>query len=93
MNRDFVYICSSIFNYLWALFYCAQGAGAAGRKCTMKINARRASGFGLVAIFGIMVWTERTSYTCSRSCSRREACLPPIPSVCMHWMHRKCYVA
>ena len=62
MDRDFVYICSYIFNYLWALFYCAQCTGAAGRKCTMTINARHASGFGVVAIFGIIVWTDRTCF-------------------------------
>ena len=37
-------------------FYCAQGAGVAVRKCTTTINARHARGFGLVAIFGIIVW-------------------------------------
>ena len=28
VDRDFVYICSSIFNYLWGLFYCAQDIDA-----------------------------------------------------------------
>ena len=28
VDRDFIYICSSIFSYLWGLFYCAQDIDA-----------------------------------------------------------------
>ena len=28
VDRDFVYSCSSIFSYLWGLFYCAQDIDA-----------------------------------------------------------------
>ena len=60
---EILYIFVVLFLIIHGLFfYCAQGAGAARRKCTMKINARHASGFGLVAIFGIIVWTERTCF-------------------------------
>ena len=45
-----IYICSSSFNYIWGLFYYAQGTGAAGRKCTIDINERHASGFEQLAI-------------------------------------------
>ena len=56
MDRHFFIIYNAIFNYQFDLFYCARRAGATGRKCTMTINARHASGCGLVAIFGIIVW-------------------------------------
>ena len=28
VDRDYIYICSSIFSYLWGLFYCAQDIDA-----------------------------------------------------------------
>ena len=56
MDRHFVLFIMLFFNYQCDLFYCARRAGATGRKCTMMINARHASGCGLVAIFGIIVW-------------------------------------
>ena len=37
MDRDFIYICSCIFNYLWGLFYCAQGIGAAGVNVPLRL--------------------------------------------------------
>ena len=55
-GQTFCIIYNAIFNYQFDLFYCARRAGATGRTCTMTINARHASGCGLVAIFGIIVW-------------------------------------
>ena len=55
-GQTFCIVYNAIFNYQFDLFYCARRAGATGRKCTMTINARHASGCGLVAIFGIIVW-------------------------------------
>ena len=55
-GQTFCIIYNAIFNYQFDLCYCARRAGATGRKCTMTINARHASGCGLVAIFGIIVW-------------------------------------
>ena len=55
-GQTFCIIYNAIFNYQFDLFYCARRAGATGRKCTMTINARHASGCGLVAIVGIIVW-------------------------------------
>ena len=28
VDRDFIYFCSSIFSYLWGMFYCAQDIDA-----------------------------------------------------------------
>ena len=75
---EILYIFVVLFLISYGLFfYCAQGAGAAGRKCTMTINARHASGFGLVAIFGIIVWTEHTCFACRWS----GGYFIPIPSM------------
>ena len=56
MDRHFV-LFIMLFLIINSTYFIVRGApGPRGRKCTMTINARHASGCGLVAIFGIIVW-------------------------------------
>ena len=80
MDRHFFIIYNAIFNYQFDLFYCARRAGATGRKCTMTINARHASGCGLVAIFGIIVWESAPVFVSRWS----GGYFIPIPSMFGH---------
>ena len=79
-GQTFCIIYNAIFNYQFDLFYCARRAGATGRKCTMTINARHASGCGLVAIFGIIVWESAPVFVSRWS----GGYFIPIPSMFGH---------